>query len=599
MYYPDEIIEEVRVRNNIVDVIGEHVRLQKKGSTYFGLCPFHNEKTPSFAVTPSKQMFYCFGCGAGGNVISFLMQYENATFQEAVKMLADRAGIKLPEIEMTPEMKKAASEKQTLLDINKEAARYFYYALRSPAGQNGYEYFKNRKLTDDTMKAWGLGYSNMYSDDLVKYLRSKGYSDELIVKSGLASHDEKRGTHDKFWNRVMFPIQDINHRVIGFGGRVMGEGEPKYLNSPETPIFDKSRNLYGLNFARSSKKDHMILCEGYMDVIAMHQAGFTEAVASLGTAFTSGQANILKRFTDNVVLSYDSDGAGTKAALRAIGILRETGMSGKVLDLKPYKDPDEFIKNLGAEEFEKRIANARNSFYFEVDVAAREHNLNDPDEKTRFHREIAKKLCAFPDEVERNNYLEGICREYMIDAGSMRKLVTTVAGQTGLAVPVRPKPKSGRADKVAPEEGIKKAQRILLTWIADEPEIYPKISGYISASDFTEELYGKVAERVISGIENGNLVPAAIISEFADEEEQKQVAAMFNTKLMGFDGTELDTGSKMDREHALKDIVIKVKENSYEYHSRNLAADVKALDDVIKGKKQLEELKRVTFTLDG
>ncbi|MBR6238345.1 MAG: DNA primase [Lachnospiraceae bacterium] len=596
MYYPEDIVEEVRSRNNIVDVVSEHVRLQKKGSTYFGLCPFHNEKTPSFSVSPNKQMFYCFGCGAGGNVYSFLMQYENATFQEAIKTLADRAGIKLPEIELTDEMKKAASEKQVLLEINKEAAKYFYYALRSPAGKNGYDYFKNGKLSDETMKAWGLGYSNMYADDLVKYLRTKGYSDEMIVKSGLASHDEKRGTHDKFWNRVMFPIQDANHRVIGFGGRVMGEGEPKYLNSPETPVFDKSRNLYGLNYARSSKKNHIILCEGYMDVIAMHQAGFTEAVASLGTAFTSGQANILKRFTENVILSYDSDGAGTKAALRAIKILRECGMSGKVLDLKPYKDPDEFIKNLGAEEFEQRIKNARNGFYFEVDAEAKEYDLNDPEEKTRFHREIARMLCAFPDDVERNNYLEGICREYSINAESMRKLVGTVVNQTGLLAPLKPKPKSGEAKKSTPEEGIKKAQRILITWLTEEPWIYKEIKEYISAGDFTDELYGRVAKRVIEGIEADKLVPAALISEFDDEQEQREVASMFNTRISGLDGMPLENESAAEKARALKDIVLKVKENSYDYYSKNLASDVAALDEVIKGKKLLEKLRGITFT---
>lgn len=598
MYYPDELIEEVRSKNNIVDIVSGYVRLQKKGSTYFGLCPFHNEKTGSFSVSPQKQMFYCFGCGAGGNVYSFIMQYENATFQEAVKMLADRAGIKLPEIEYTPEMKKAASEKATLLEINKEAAKYFYYLLRSDKGKIGYDYFKGRQLSDETMKNWGLGYSNKFSDDLVKYLRSKGYSDEMIVKAGLASRDEQRGTHDKFWNRVMFPIQDINHRVIGFGGRVMGEGEPKYLNSPETTIFDKSRNLYGLNFARSSKKGHMILCEGYMDVISMHQAGFTEAVASLGTAFTSGQANILKRFTDNVILSYDSDGAGTKAALRAISILKEVGLTGKVLDLKPYKDPDEFIKNLGAEAFEERIKNARNSFFFEIDILARDYNHDDPEEKTKFHREIAKKLCGFADDVERNNYLEAICREYSISPDGLRKMVASVINQTGLATPVKPRPKSGIHEKATPEEGIKKAQRILITWISEEPWIYPRISEYITAKDFTEDLYRKVAEKLLDGISTEGFEPASMISQFEDEEEQKIVAALFNTKISGLDGRPIEMDSKQDREHALRDIVIKVKENSYEYYSKNLASDVNALNEVIQGKKQLEKLRKTNIELE-
>ncbi len=596
MYYPDDIVEEVREKNNIVDVISGYVRLQKKGNTYFGLCPFHNEKTPSFSVTPSKGMYYCFGCGAGGNVFTFLMNYENATFVEAVKTLADRAGIRLPEVEVTEEMKKAAGEKATLLEINKEAAKYFYYALRSDHGKVGLKYLQDRKLTEETMKNWGLGYSDKYSNDLVKYLESKGYSDEMIVKSGLASRDEAHGTHDKFWNRVMFPIQDLNHRVIGFGGRVMGEGEPKYLNSPETPIFEKRRNLFGLNFARSSKKGHIILCEGYMDVISMHQAGFNEAVASLGTAFTPEQAVILKRFTDTVILSYDSDGAGTKAALRAIEILRNMDMTARVLDLKPYKDPDEFIKNLGAEAFEERIKNAKNSFAFEIEILRRDFNLDDPDEKTKFHREIAKKLCGIQDEVARNNYLESVCREYGIASDVMRKTVVEYASKTGLAKPAI-RPKSSMHEKMPPDEGVKKAQRILITWISDEPAVYSKIKEYIDPSDFTEELYSRVAKEVIDGIADGGLNPASLVSKFDSEEEQKEVASLFNTKITGLDGQPLEMSTIQEKERALRDIVIKIKENSNEYY-KNKSADMTALSKVLEGKKKLEKLRKTTISLE-
>ena len=281
MYYPDELIEEIRMKNDIVDVISGYVRLQKKGSNHFGLCPFHNEKSPSFSVSGPKQMYYCFGCGAGGNVITFLMEYENYSFQEAVKALADRAGVALPQMEYSQEARKADSRRAKLLEVNKEAAKYFYYQLRARQGSIGYQYLKDRQLSDETMNRFGLGYSNKYSDDLIKYLKSKGYTEDLIRDSGLCNVDEKHGMYDKFWNRVMFPIQDINHRVIGFGGRVMGDAKPKYLNSPETEIFDKSRNLYGLNFARTSRKGNIILCEGYMDVIALHQAGFNQAVATL------------------------------------------------------------------------------------------------------------------------------------------------------------------------------------------------------------------------------------------------------------------------------------------------------------------------------
>ena len=350
-YYSDDIIEEVRSRNDIVDVISQYVRLSKKGSTYFGLCPFHNEKTGSFSVSPNKQMYYCFGCGAGGNVFTFLMEYENFTFGEAMEALADRAGVELPKQEYTSAQRQEADKRARLLEINKEAAKYFYMLLRGERGARALSYFRKRELSDETMQKFGLGYSDQYSDDLYRYLRKKGYEDDILKESGLVSIDERRGGYDKFWNRAMFPIMDVHNKVIGFGGRVMGDGEPKYLNSPETKIFDKSRNLYGLNFARSTKKPQLLLCEGYMDVIALHQAGFDNAVASLGTALTSGHANLLKRYTKNVYLTYDSDGAGVKAALRAIPILKEVGITTKVINMKPYKDPDEFIKNLGSEAF--------------------------------------------------------------------------------------------------------------------------------------------------------------------------------------------------------------------------------------------------------
>lgn len=591
MYYPDELVEEVRMKNDIVDVISGYVRLQKKGANHFGLCPFHNEKSPSFSVSGGKQMYYCFGCGAGGNVFTFIMEYENYTFPEAMKFLADRAGVNLPEIEYSEEVKKKEGRKSRLLEVNKEAAKYFYYQLRSGRGEKGYRYLLERQLSGETMKKFGLGFASVSSNDLVQYLHSKGYGDDLIKDSGVAVFDEKYGLHDKFWNRVMFPIQDINHRVIGFGGRVMGDGKPKYLNSPETMIFDKSRNLYGLNFARTSRRNHIILCEGYMDVIAMHQAGFTQAVASLGTAFTIGQAGLLKRYVKEVLLAYDSDGAGRNAALRAIGILKEAGLSGKVIRMEPYKDPDEFIKNMGAQEFEKRIAEAENSFFFELRMMEQEYDLKDPEAKTRFHREIAKKLCGFPEEVERENYLEAVAEKYHIGFENLRKLVASYAVQTGLASPAV-RPKSGIAEKKnVPEENKRKAQRLLITWISDEPEIYPKVAEYIAAEDFTDELYRKVADKLFEGLSKGEFNPGALTSMFQDEEEQREVAALFHTRL-----DELRT--KQEREKALHDIIYTVKRNSYEYYSGRMGTDVNALNQVIAGKKALEELSKTHISLD-
>ena len=590
MFYPDELIEEVRSRNDIVDVISGYVHLQKKGANYFGLCPFHNEKSPSFSVSRSKQMYYCFGCGAGGNVFTFLMEYENDTFPEAVKALADRAGISLPEADESEEARKEQSRRSRLLAINKEAAKYFYFQLRAKQGEQGLNYLRERKLTDETIHRFGLGYANKTPDDLVRYLKSKGFPEELIREAGLCNTDEKHGMYDKFWNRVMFPIEDINHRVIGFGGRVMGDGKPKYLNSPETPIFDKSRNLYGLNFARSSRKGNIILCEGYMDVIAMHQAGFNQAVASLGTAFTLGQAGLLKRYTKEVLLSYDSDGAGVKAALRAIGILKEAGLTGRVINLEPYKDPDEFIKNLGAEAFQERIDNAENSFLFEIRMLQREYDLNDPEKKTEFHRAVAKKLCEFPEEVERENYLEAVAEKYHIGFESLRKLVASTAASTGYARPVE-RPKSGIQKKTTPEDNVKKTQRVLLTWLAEEPQIYPKISAFLSPEDFTEELYRKVADRLFEDLAQGTVNAAAIVSMFPEEEEQREVAAIFNTSLV-------EPETKKEKEKALHEILVSVKRISYEYNSGRLGSDIEALNRVIAGKKALEELSKTHISLD-
>lgn len=585
MYYPEEIIEEVRMRNDIVDVISGYVKLQKKGSNYFGLCPFHNEKSPSFSVSPQKQMYYCFGCGAGGNVITFVMEHESYTFSEAVKMLADRAGIKLPEVEYSKEERAKADKRSTLLEINKLAANYFYYQLHQPQGKIGYDYFKRRALTDETIRRFGLGYSNKTSSDLYKYLRSKGYTDEILRDSGLVTMEE-RGTYDKFWNRVMFPIMDVNNRVIGFGGRVMGDGEPKYLNSPETMVFDKSRNLYGLNYARTSREKYMLACEGYMDVIAMHQAGFTNAVASLGTAFTAQHAMLLKRYTDQVILTYDSDGAGIKAALRAIPILKEVGISTKVLNLKPYKDPDEFIKNMGADAFRERIAQAKNSFLFEIDVLKRDYDLNDPEQKTRFYNAVARKLLEFSEALERDNYTQAVAKEHFIPYEDLRRLVNRLGNQLS-GMP--PKAASGQYEqrekkkKVEREDGIRQSQRLLLTWLIERPQLFEKIEGIVGPDDFKEPLYHQVAQMVFEDHAHGDLNPARILNHFINDEEQyKEVAALFNASLK-------ESLNNEEQQKAFSETVLRVRKNSLDYASRN-AVDIPELQRIIREQAALKTL---------
>ena len=577
----------MRSRNDIVDVIGGYVRLTKKGSTYFGLCPFHNEKTGSFSVSPNKQMYYCFGCGAGGNVFTFLMQYENFTFSEAMQTLADRVGIELPQQEMTSAQKREADKRARLLEINKEAAKYFYSLLRSPRGEKAYQYFKKRELSDETMQKFGLGYSDQYSDDLYRYLKKKGYDDEILKECGLVSIDEVRGGHDKFWNRAMFPIMDVHNRVIGFGGRVMGDGEPKYLNSPETKIFDKSRNLYGLNIARSTRKSQLLLCEGYMDVIALHQAGFDNAVASLGTALTSGHANLLKRYTKEVYLTYDSDGAGVKAALRAIPLLKEVGIITKVINMRPYKDPDEFIKALGAEEYQKRIDGAENSFLFEIRILEESYDMNDPESKTAFYNEIAKKLLTFSEELERNNYIEAVADKYQIGFENLRRLVNNLAVGGGL-VRERTPLKSGINENKKKEDGMKQSQKLLLTWLVNDTGLFETIKGLIKADDFTEELYHRVAEELFGQYERDKSVnPARIVSMFPEEEEQKEVAALFNARIH-----EVETKNDMDK--ALKETILRIKQNSIDYRTRHAdPTDMNALMQIVEDKRALEKLEKM------
>lgn len=584
MFYPEDLVEEIRQRNDIVDVISTYVKVQKKGANHLGLCPFHSEKSPSFSVNGPKQMYHCFGCGVGGNVFTFIMEYENYTFVETLKLLAARVGISLPEAEYSAEAKKQADFKSQLLDINKEAAKYYYYQLRSERGSLAYNYLIGRELSDEIIKSFGVGYSNKFSDGLYKYLKGIGYSDDILKHSGLISIDEKRGVYDKFYNRVMFPIMDVNNRVIGFGGRVMGEGMPKYLNSPETKLFDKSRNLYGLNLARVSRKSNIIICEGYMDVMALHQAGFNNAVASLGTAFTGLQANLLKRYTDEVLLTYDSDGAGVKAALRAIPILKEVGLVTKVINLKPFKDPDDFIKANGIEEFQKRIDQAVNSFYFEIEVLETNYDLNDPEQKTRFYNEIAKKMLIFTEEIERNNYIEAIAKKYNIGFDNLRKLVNRYGSQivVGLNDDTINR-REIRSKKKTAVDGIKQSQRILISWLIEDTAMFKKIEGIIKPEDFKEELYNQVAEMLFKQYQEENKVtPAKIINYFESKEEQNEVASLFNTSIK-------EEMTVLEREKAFNETVLRIKKNSLDHASKH-AISIEELQNIIKEQANLQKL---------
>ncbi len=578
--YSSEVIEEVVSRNDIVDVISSYIKLKKSGSSYVGLCPFHNEKSPSFSVSGTKQMYHCFGCGVGGNVITFVMEYENYTFPEAVKMLADRAGVALPVMEYSGEDRRERDIKTKLLEINKIAATFYYHQLKSPAGQNGLDYLKKRQLSDKTINTFGLGFAPQLTGDLYRMLKEKGYDDEILKESGLFTYE--KGVREKFWNRVIFPIMDINNKVIGFGGRVMGDGKPKYLNSPETKLFDKSKNLYGLNVARSARKNNLIICEGYMDVISMHQAGFNQAVASLGTALTPGHARLMKRYTDNVLITYDSDEAGVKAALRAIPILKEAGLSTKVINMRPYKDPDEFIKALGAEAFQERIDKAENSFMYEIGIIEKNYNRSDPESETAFEREVAGKLVQFSEKLERDNYMKAVCRQFMIPEDGMREMVIRIGSQGGIITKQTAQVRRAEPVRKKKEDGTRQAEKILLTWMIEDGDIYDKVKEYIKPDDFIDPLFKDVASKIYEQYESGSVNPAAIISSYSDGDMHSEIAAMFSAELS-------DSLSNSEREKTLNDTVLRVKKSSLDYKLEH-ATDAMTMQDIIGRQMKLNNI---------
>ena len=411
MNYKDAI-NEVKNRLNIYDVVSEYVKLQRTGSCYKGLCPFHNDKHPSLTVWETTQTYKCFSCGAGGNVYNFIMDIEHLNFNETLKMLAEKVGITIDND--FNNYKKDNDLREKLFEINNIAELEYYRLLKQDLGKKCLEYFINRNLSKSTIKTFGLGYSPNIFSYIYKILKEKGFDDEILIKSGLFTYKDNN-VYDKFFNRAMFPILDVNNKIIGFGGRVLDNGEPKYLNSPDSLIFNKRRNLYALNIAKYSKEKYFILCEGYMDVISLHQSGFTNAVASLGTALTLEQAKLIKRYVDKVIISYDSDEAGVNAIKRAIPILRSTNLNIYVLNLKPCKDPDEFIKKFNKDELKKRIDDSKDSFLFLIETLQNEYNLNDVNEYKKFIEEVIKLLSTIDNKLILDKYINKISIMLKID----------------------------------------------------------------------------------------------------------------------------------------------------------------------------------------
>ncbi|MDF2594567.1 MAG: primase [Clostridia bacterium] len=498
MYYPEHIIETIRERSDIISIISEYTMLTKKGHSYTGLCPFHNEKTPSFSVNEEKQLYYCFGCGAGGNTITFLMQKENMTFLESIRYLAERENITLDDSYMTPEEIERNQKRQLLLEVIKEAARFFHFTLRDERNKEILDYFIHRGLSMEMVKQFGLGYSPAEYNSLYKYLREKGYTDYLLLESGLFLKSEKKGLiYDRFMSRIIFPIFDVNKKVIGFGGRVIDNSMPKYLNSPENILFNKSNVLYGLNFAKTSTSPYYILVEGYMDVIAMHQAGFTQTVASLGTAFTASHAKILKRHTQEVIIMYDTDGAGVNATLRAIPILKSEKIKVRVLQLQGGKDPDEYLKQYGKDELLHLIEASKSDIWFKIAQIELRYTIEVPEQKVKFLQEVASMLSEVESTIEQAVYIDEICSLYQIENNAFRAEINSHYKTTAALNTIKSVKRETRDIRQ-----IVSGEVAFLAVIYHYPNIARRIKSYIKAEMFESPLLKDLAEAVFEAAES-------------------------------------------------------------------------------------------------
>jgi len=507
-YFPDEFIQEVIERNDIVDVVSQYVKLKRGGSTLKGLCPFHKEKTPSFSVSGDKQLFYCFGCAKGGTIINFVMQMEHLDFVEAVKMLAEKAGIAIPETNGHARTDNAEA-RQLIYKINAEAGRFFYDQLSTPQGTIAREYIIKRGLLQNTVNKFGVGYSPE-GNHLLANLRNSGYTDEQIISSGMAVKNDSGNIYDRFRNRLMFPIIDVRKNIIGFGGRVMDDSMPKYLNSPETLAFSKSHNLFGLNFAKATKEDYFILVEGYMDVISLHQNGITSAIATLGTALTPEQARIVKRMKSEVIIAYDSDNAGQNATKRAIEMLADEGLIVRVLTMTGSKDPDEYIKTNGAGAFRELISNSQVQIEYKISKLQEKYNLEVTEDKIKYISEIANEFVGIKSAVEREIYVKKIADETGVSASSILREIDrlySVKQKRQQLSEFRGQPSVRALKSDNPERAkVLSAEKMLLNIICFDGEIAKSVSKLLTAEDFSEGMHRQLYELICS-IRNSGAEP--------------------------------------------------------------------------------------------
>lgn len=544
--YSEEILNEVRQSNDIVDVISQYIHLKRSGRNFFGLCPFHNEKSPSFSVSPDKQIFHCFGCGVGGNVFTFVSKIEGMNFIETVQMLADRANIQLPTLQNSGDTEKEIL-KDKVYKVNEFTAEYYHQNLYKPQAKIAQEYVKKRQLSNETLKSFRIGFSGKF-DELYKELKKQGFEEREILESGLVNKNDRGQYIDRYRNRLMFPICDVRGRVIAFGGRVLDDSKPKYINSPENIVYSKGRHLFGLNVAKKGDTKKLLIVEGYMDVISLHQRGITNVVAPLGTALTEQQGWLLRKNAEQIILSFDSDEAGLQAKLRALEILQNMGCDLRILQIDGAKDPDEYIVKYGNARFKHIVDKALSVIEFKVKVLQKDLNLENTNDKIKFLNEIAKLISKVDNTIEREIYIEKIAKEYDISKESIYAEVNKLTYKNNKSEKILEKSKQvttyKKVEKKEISQAIKRRENTIISiLLTGDLSIFEVIKQNIKPEDFQDEINSKIVKKLYEEFEKGNSNINSIIDEL-EQEEQNQI-----TMIMAED-YEID-----DLEKAIDDII--------------------------------------------
>lgn len=586
--YSEEIINDVRQSNDIVDVISQYVHLKRSGRNFFGLCPFHNEKSPSFSVSPDKQIFHCFGCGVGGNVITFISKIEGLNFIETVQMLAERANIQLPTLENSGDMQKEIL-KDKVYKVNEFTAEFYHQNLYKPQAKLAQEYVKKRQLSNETLKSFRIGFSGKF-DELYKELKKQGFGEQEILESGLVNKNDRGQYIDRYRNRLMFPICDARGRVIAFGGRVLDDSKPKYINSPENVVYSKGRNLFGLNVAKKGDTKKILIVEGYMDVISLHQRGITNVVAPLGTALTEQQGWLLRKNSEQIILSFDSDEAGLQAKLRALEILQNMGCDLRVLQMEGAKDPDEYILKYGNARFQALVDKALSVIEFKVKILQKDLNLENTNDKIKFLNEIAKLIAQVDNTIEREVYIEKIAKEYDISKEAIYAEVNKLTYKNSKSEKILEKSKPvivhKKVEKKEVSQAVKRRENTIISILLNgDLSIFEVIKQNIKPEDFQDEVNANIAKKLYEEFEKGNSNINGIIDELG-QEEQNQI-----TMIMA-DNYEIN-----DFEKAIDDLIQIYQKEKLNNRKFEILELLEATTDINQKKELEKELSNIIIRL--